>query len=106
MGMSETPPICEAEELNGLPFGRLGKRILYMVCDISKVATLYHNSKNPLVVCAGKNHMEAVIILRVNIYNIYTYITYVLHYCDVVFQFNIFKQHTFSSKLQLQTPPS
>ena len=33
VGVTETPPICEeAEELNGLPLGRMGTRILYMVC--------------------------------------------------------------------------
>ena len=31
VGIAEVPPICEAEELNGLPFNRVGPRILYMV---------------------------------------------------------------------------
>ena len=30
-GVVEIPPVCEAEELNGLPLGRTGPRILYMV---------------------------------------------------------------------------
>jgi len=30
-GVAEIPPICEAEELNGLPLGHMGERILYMV---------------------------------------------------------------------------
>ena len=30
-GVSEIPDLCEAEELNGLPLGHMGRRILYMV---------------------------------------------------------------------------
>ena len=31
VGVEETPPICEAEQLNGLPINRVGPRILYVV---------------------------------------------------------------------------
>ncbi len=31
VGVEEAPPICEAEQLNGLPINRMGPRILYMV---------------------------------------------------------------------------
>ena len=31
VGVEETPPICEAEQLNGLPLNRMGPRILYVV---------------------------------------------------------------------------
>lgn len=33
VGVEEAPPICEAEQLNGLPIGRMGPRILYVVRD-------------------------------------------------------------------------
>ena len=31
VGVEEAPPICEAEQLNGLPINRMGPRILYVV---------------------------------------------------------------------------
>ena len=31
VGAEEAPPICEAEQLNGLPINRMGPRILYVV---------------------------------------------------------------------------
>ena len=33
VGVKEAPLICEAERLNGLPVGRMGPRILYVVRD-------------------------------------------------------------------------
>ena len=31
VGVEEVSPICEAEQLNGLPISRMGPRILYVV---------------------------------------------------------------------------